>query len=330
MHRDERNAGAEIPDAKSAAGVTRKAFMGLAAGALTASAMGGQASAQSKEQPVGEGKMQRRKIPSSGEELPVIGLGTWQGFDVGEGAKERAPLAGVLDTLFESGGSVIDSSPMYGAAEGVVGDLLAQMKTPREKPFIATKVWIRGREAGIVQMRQSMKLLRVSRLDLMQVHNLVDWRTHLATLREWKREKRIRYLGVTHYESSAYGELESIMRSEKLDFVQLNYALDDRAAEERLLPLAAERGTAVLVNRPFGGGGLLRRLRDRPLPSFADEIGATSWGQFLLKFVLGNPAVTCVIPGTGKPEHMREDTAAGFGTFPDAAMRAKMAVSIEG
>jgi diketogulonate reductase-like aldo/keto reductase len=235
-----------------------------------------------------------------------------------------------LDTLFESGGSVIDSSPMYGAAEGVVGDLLAQMKTPREKPFIATKVWIRGREAGIAQMRQSMKLLRVSRLDLMQVHNLVDWRTHLATLREWKREKRIRYLGVTHYESSAYGELESIMRSEKLDFVQLNYALDDRAAEERLLPLAAERGIAVLVNRPFGGGGLLRRLRDRPLPSLAGEIGCTSWGQFLLKFVLGNPAVTCVIPGTGKPEHMREDAAAGFGSFPDAAMRAKMAASIEG
>jgi diketogulonate reductase-like aldo/keto reductase len=262
--------------------------------------------------------------------LPVIGLGTWQGFDVGEGVEERAPLAGVLETLFESGGSVIDSSPMYGPAEGVVGDLLAQMKSPREKPFIATKVWIRGREAGVAQMRQSMKLLRVSRLDLMQVHNLVDWRTHLATLREWKHEKRIRYLGLTHYESSAYGELESIMRSEKLDFVQLNYALDDRAAEERLLPLAADRGIAVLVNRPFGGGGLLRRLRDRPLPSFAGEIGATSWGQFLLKFVLGNPAVTCVIPGTGKPEHMREDALSGFGTFPDAAMRARMAASIEG
>jgi hypothetical protein len=184
VRRDERNAQAKIRDAECAAGVTRKAFIGLAAGALSATAMGGRASAQSKEQPVGEGKMQRRKIPSSGEEMPVIGLGTWQGFDVGEGADERAPLAGVLDTLFESGGSVIDSSPMYGAAEGVVGDLLAQMKTPREKPFVATKVWIRGREAGIAQMRQSMKLLRVSRLDLMQVHNLVDWRTHLATLRK--------------------------------------------------------------------------------------------------------------------------------------------------
>ncbi|MBV9568023.1 MAG: aldo/keto reductase [Hyphomicrobiales bacterium] len=273
--------------------------------------------------------MQRRKIPSSGEELPVIGLGTWQGFDVGESADQRAPLAGVLDALFESGGSVIDSSPMYGAAEGVVGDLLAQAKPARAKSFIATKVWTRGRDAGIAQMRQSMKLLRVSRLDLMQVHNLVDWRTHLATLREWKRERRIRYLGVTHYDSSAYGELESIMRSEKLDFVQLNYALDDRAAEERLLPLAAEHGIAVLVNRPFGGGGLLRRLRDRPLPSFAGEIGCESWGQFLLKFVLANPAVTCAIPGTGKPEHMRENARAGFGNFPDAAMRARMVQAIE-
>jgi diketogulonate reductase-like aldo/keto reductase len=310
------------------AGVTRSTFMQLAAGALSAVALSGRASAQSKGEPMANEKMERRKIASTGEELPVIGLGTWQGFDVGEGAEERAPLAAVLDTLFECGGSVIDSSPMYGAAEGVVGDLLAQRKTPREKPFIATKVWIRGREAGIAQMRQSMKLLRVSHLDLMQVHNLVDWRTHLATLREWKHEKRIRYLGVTHYESSAYPELEAIMRSEKLDFIQLNYALDDRAAEDRLLPLAAERGIAVLVNRPFGGGGLLRRLQDRPLPSFAGEIGCASWGQFLLKYVLGNPAVTCVIPGTGKPEHMRENARAGFGSFPDAAMRTQMVAAI--
>ncbi len=321
--------GAKVHARENATRMTRKLFMRLAAGALSTAALSGRASAQPKGMPMPDDKMQRRKIPSSGEELPVIGLGTWQGFDVRESAEERAPLAAVLDALFESGGSVIDSSPMYGAAEGVVGDLLAQRKTPRAQPFIATKVWIRGREAGIAQMRQSMKLLRVSRLDLMQVHNLVDWRTHLTTLREWKREKRIRYLGVTHYESSAYGELESIMCSEKLDFVQLNYALDDRAAEERLLPLAAERGIAVLVNRPFGGGGLLRRLRDRPLPSFAGEIGCTNWGQFLLKYVLANPAVTCVIPGTGKPEHMRENAAAGFGSFPDAAMRAKMVASVE-
>ena len=326
---DEKKPGSKARDGETVTGATRPIFVRLAASALCATILGGQASAQSKGQSMADEKMERRKIPASGEELPVIGLGTWQGFDVGESAEERAPLAGVLDALFESGGSVIDSSPMYGAAEGVVGDLLVQKKTPREKAFIATKVWTRGRDAGIAQMRQSMKLLRVSRLDLMQVHNLVDWRVHLATLREWKREKRIRYLGVTHYDSSAYGELESIMRSEKLDFVQLNYALDDRAAEERLLPLAAERGIAVLVNRPFGGGGLLRRLRDRPLPSFAGEIGCESWGQFLLKFVLANPAVTCAIPGTGKPEHMRENARAGFGSFPDAAMRARMIQAIE-
>jgi diketogulonate reductase-like aldo/keto reductase len=325
MNACERNSGAGLGGHERAATVTRSAFLRLAAGALAGMALGERALGQASM----VDKMQTRKIPSSGEALPVIGCGTWQGFDVGESEEARAPLAGVLDTLFTSGGSVVDSSPMYGTAEGVVGDLLAQMKTPRDKAFIATKVWIRGREAGIAQMRQSMKLLRVSRLDLMQVHNLVDWRTHLATLRDWKRQGRIRYLGVTHYESSAYGELEAIMRSEKLDFVQLNYALDDRAAEERLLPLALDRGIAVLVNRPFGGGGLLRRLRDRPLPPFAGEIGCESWGQFLLKFVLGNPAVTCVIPGTGNPEHMREDARAGFGTFPDADMRARMAASIE-
>ena len=313
----------------SAAGVTRSTLVRLGAGALSGAVLAGRAGTVAKAQSATGEKMQLRKIPSSGEELPVIGLGTWQGFDVGEGVEERAPLTAVLDTLFESGGSVIDSSPMYGAAEAVAGDLLAQVKTPHAKPFIATKVWIRGREAGIAQMRRSMKLLRVSRLDLMQVHNLVDWRTHLETLREWKRERRIRYLGVTHYEASAYGELETIMRSETLDFVQLNYALDDRAAEERLLPLAAERGIAVLINRPFGGGGLLRRLRDRPLPSFAGEIGCASWGQFLLKYVLANPAVTCAIPGTSKPEHMRENAHAGFGNFPDAAMRAKMIAAIE-
>jgi diketogulonate reductase-like aldo/keto reductase len=321
----ENGAAAASRGSDGTANLTRAGFLRLAAGTASAMALGRRAYGQAS---TGE-KMQTRKIPSSGEALPVVGCGTWQGFDVGEGAEARAPLESVLETLFESGGSVIDSSPMYGASEGVVGDLLARMKTPRDKAFIATKVWIRGREAGVAQMRQSMELLRVKRIDLMQVHNLVDWAVHLATLREWKHQGRIRYLGVTHYESSAYGELEAIMRAERLDFVQLNYALDDRAAEARLLPLAAERGIAVLVNRPFGGGDLLRRLRDRPLPPLAEEIGCASWGQFLLKFVLGNPAVTCVIPGTGKPEHMRDNARAGFGSFPDADMRARMAAAIE-
>jgi len=271
--------------------------------------------------------MHQRKIPSSGEMLPVVGCGTWRTFDVGTTPDARAPLAEVLRVLFEAGGSVIDSSPMYGASEGVVGDLLATAGT-RGKAFIATKVWTSGRDAGIAQMQRSMALLRTDRIDLMQVHNLVDWRAHLPTLRAWKTEGRLRYLGVTHYTPSAHDELEAVLRAERWDFVQLNYALDDRAVERRLLPLAAERGIAVIVNQPFGGGGLLRRLLGRTLPDWAGDIGCTSWAQLLLKFVLANPAVTCVIPGTGKPEHMRDNVQAGLGIYPDAAFVRRMASEI--
>jgi diketogulonate reductase-like aldo/keto reductase len=274
------------------------------------------------------GKMQSRPIPSSGIPLPVVGCGTWRTFDVGPQPKDRAPLVEVLRILFEAGGSVIDSSPMYGAAEGVTGDLLRQMKA-RDKAFVATKVWTQDRIAGVAQMERSMRLMAADPIDLMQIHNLLDWRTRLATLRAWKAEGRIRYLGVTHYTTSAYPELEAVMRAEKLDFVQLNYALDDRQAEQRLLPLAAERGIAVLVNQPFGGGGLIRKLASRPLPTWAGEIGCASWAQILLKFVLGHPAVTCAIPGTGRPEHMTDNARAGFGVFPDEAMRKRMADSIE-
>ncbi len=275
----------------------------------------------------GQTKMMTRAIPSTGEALPVIGLGTWQTFDIGEKPAERAQRAEVLRALFEAGGSVIDSSPMYGAAEAVVGDLLTAAKS-RDKAFVATKVWTSGREAGIEQMRRSMRRMAADPLDLIQVHNLVDWRTHLATLRAWKAEKRVRYIGVTHYTPSAYAELEAVMRAETFDVVQLNYALDDRLAEERLLPLAAERGMAVLVNQPFGGGGLIRKLSGRPLPGWAAEIGAASWAQILLKFVLAHPAVTCVIPGTSRPEHMKDNAAAGSGPLPDATLRKRMAAEI--
>jgi len=271
--------------------------------------------------------MQKRTIPSSGEALPVVGCGTWQTFDVGPSPHERAPLAEVLHTLFAGHGSVIDSSPMYGRAEGVVGDLIAA-DSSRDKAFLATKVWTRGRAEGIAQMERSMALLKSDLIDLMEVHNLLDWRTHLATLRDWKAQGRIRYLGVTHYTSSAYAELEAVMRAEPLDFVQVNYALDDRAAERRILPLAAERGIAVLINMPFGGGGLLRRLLPRPLPPIAAQIGCTSWAQVLLKFVLGHPAVTCVIPGTSKQKHMADNLLAGFGPFPDEAMRAALLAAV--
>jgi len=268
--------------------------------------------------------MQTRPIPSSGERLPVVGCGTWRAFDVGTAATEHVPLAEVLSVLFDAGGAVIDSSPMYGAAEGVVGELLSGMNA-RRKAFIATKVWTRGRAAGIAQMQRSLDLLRADPIDLMQVHNLLDWQVHLETLRIWKAEGRIRYLGVTHYDSSAYTALEAVMRSERLDFVQVNYAANDRDAERRILPLAADRGIAVIINRPFGGGSLLRDLGSKALPPWARDIDCDSWAQVLLKFVLGHPAVSCVIPGTGRPEHMQDNVRAGVGRTPDAAMRARIA-----
>ena len=267
--------------------------------------------------------MQTRVIPSTGERLPVIGCGTWQTFDVGDDAAARKPLAAVLRTLFAAGGSVIDSSPMYGRAEEVTGDLLAETGA-REKAFLATKVWTRGREEGRRQIERSMKLMRADRLDLLQVHNLSDWTVQLATLRELKAAGRIRYIGVTHYTSGAYADLEAVMRGETLDFIQVNYSADDRTAEKRILPLAADRGMAVLINLPFGGGGLLRRFRARPLPDWAAEAGCTTWAQLFLKFVLAHPAVTCVIPGTANPEHMAQNAQAGVGPPLDAAMKQRL------
>jgi aryl-alcohol dehydrogenase-like predicted oxidoreductase len=297
------------------ASMTRATFLRLVAASTTGMILGG-VSGSSMAAP--SAAMQTRAIPASGEMLPVIGLGTYQGFDVALGSAEYGRLPGVLQALFAAGGSVIDSSPMYGRAEATTGELLAASKS-RGKAFVASKVWTRGRAEGQRQMEESLRLLRADVLDLMQVHNLVDWRTHLATLREWKAAGRIRYIGITHYSASAYDELAAVMRAERFDFLQINYSLDERDAERLILPLAAERGMAVLINRPFGGGGLLRRLRDRPLPAWAAEIGAESWAQLLLKFVLGQPAVTCAIPGTGRPEHMADNARAGSGHIPDAA-----------
>lgn len=305
--------------------VTRAEFLATVGAAGAAALVGTGAQAQ---QPPGRATMQTRSIPSSGEKLPVVGCGTWQTFDVGADAAARQRLTGVLNALFDARGSVIDSSPMYGTSEEVAGALVADMGA-RSKAFLATKVWTRGREAGIQQINRSMQLLRADTLDLLQVHNLLDWRIHLATLRDLKSKGRIRYLGVTHYTSSAYPELEAVMRDQPLDFVQVNYSAEDRAAEDRILPLAAERGMAVLINLPFGGGGLLRRLRSQPLPPWAGEIGCTSWAQILLKFVLGNPAVTCVIPGTNNPEHMRDNAGAAFGDPIDEAARRRIVAELQ-
>lgn len=256
-----------------------------------------------------------RPIPSTGEQLPVIGCGTYQGFDRAPGDPGHAQLSQVVEALLASGATLLDSSPMYGRAERTVGELLA-VNGRTADAFLATKVWTRGRSEGVRQMQASLRLLEADRIDLMQIHNLVDWRAHLATLREWKDEGRIRYLGVSHYTSSAYAEVEAVLRSETLDFLQINYAATEREAERRLLPLAAERGVAVIVNKPFGAGALLHALRSKPLPSWAADIGCAEWSQVLLKFVLSHPAVTCAIPGTGDPEHMKSNLTAGTGTIP--------------
>ena len=270
-----------------------------------------------------------RAIPSSGEKISAVGLGTWRTFDVGGGAGERAPLRDVLKAFVDLGGRVLDSSPMYGTAESVAGDLAADLEIT-ERLFLATKVWTSGRQAGVAQMEQSMKRLRTRRLDLMQIHNLLDWRTHLATLREWKAAGRIRYLGVTHYTASAYDELERVLRSEPLDFVQVNYSLGERTAERRILPLAQERGIAVLVNRPFAEGGLFGRVRGQSLPAWAAEADCESWAQIFLKWILAHPAVTCVIPATSRPQHLTDNMKAGTGRLPDAAMRERMGGVVSG
>ncbi|SHM93170.1 Predicted oxidoreductase [Pseudomonas asturiensis] len=262
--------------------------------------------------------MLTRAIPSSNEPLPVVGLGTYRGFDVATSSSAYKQLRAVLDALFAAGGTVVDSSPMYGRAEQSTGELLS-IHEPRSPAFLATKVWTRGRKEGIEQMEASFKLLQTDRIDLMQIHNLLDWKTHLPTLRAWKEQGRIRYIGISHYTSSAYADVEAVLKSEPLDFLQINYALDDREAEKRILPLCRERGVAVICNRPFGGGGLLTRLKDKPLPGWAAQVEVNSWPQLALKFLLANPAVTCVIPGTGNPRYMAENVGAGFGpTLTDA------------
>lgn len=265
-----------------------------------------------------------RPIPSSGETIPAVGLGTWRTFDVGGAPAERAPLREVLARFVALGGRVIDSSPMYGAAETVTGDLAAELGL-HASLFVATKVWTSGRAAGIAQMERSLRQLRTPRVDLMQVHNLVDWRTHLRTLREWKQAGRIRYVGVTHYTAGAYAELEQVLRSEPLDFVQVNYSLAERDAERRVLPLARERGIAVLVNRPFAEGALFSRVRGQALPPWAADIAGESWAQLFLKWILAHPAVTCVIPATSRPQHLADNMKAGSGDLPDTATRDRIA-----
>jgi diketogulonate reductase-like aldo/keto reductase len=273
-------------------------------------------------------QVNKRPIPRSGEALPIVGLGTYQSFAVGSGKSEREPLKEVLRLFAQHGGTLVDSSPMYGPSEGVVGDL-AQELGITEKLFMATKVWTSGRESGLRQMEESMRLMKVARMDLMQIHNLQDWQTHLKTLREWKTSGRIRYLGITHYHAGAYNDLERLMKTKDFDFVQFNYSISEREAEDTLLPLAQDTGTAVIINRPFAQASLFSRVRGKEVPAWAAEFDCKSWGQFFLKYILSHPAVTCVIPATSKPHHLIDNMGAGLGRLPDTAMRKRMAAHVD-
>ncbi|MCK6692882.1 MAG: aldo/keto reductase, partial [Thermoanaerobaculia bacterium] len=268
--------------------------------------------------------MLTRPIPSSGEALPVVGLGTWIQFDVGAAESERQPLREVLQRMADLGGKLIDSSPMYGQSEQVVGDLSVATGLA-DRFFYATKVWTSGRQAGIDQMEASLRKMQRKTMDLMQVHNLVDWRTHLKTLQQWKDEGKIRYVGVTHYTVSAHEQLEQIIKSHRIDFVQFNYSIRVRNAERRLLDAARDRGVAVIINEPFEKGELFGAVKGKTLPEWAAEYDINSWGQFFLKFILSHPAVHCVIPGTSNPKHAADNMGAGYGRLPDAKGREKMA-----
>jgi diketogulonate reductase-like aldo/keto reductase len=262
-------------------------------------------------------------IPSTGERIPVIGMGTSRTFDIGNDSAARARLTQVLQVFFDNGGALIDSSPMYGSSEVLVGDLL-KMISNKEKLFAATKVWTEGKQNGIDQMRESMRLMGVAVMDLMQIHNLVDWKTHLTTLRQWKQEGKIRYIGITTSHGRSHAELMQILRTEKLDFVQFTYSIGNRTAEDNLLPLAADRGIATLINRPFQRGTSFRKVKGKTLPEWAKEFDCNSWAQFFHKFVVSHPAVTCAIPATSKVHHMEDNMAANFGKMPSPSMRKRM------
>lgn len=265
----------------------------------------------------------RRPIPRSGELIPAVGMGTWLTFDVGAAPAERAQRRRVLDEFFAAGGGMIDSSPMYGRAEKVVGDLLKQVPHAG-RLFAATKIWTAFDRVGRAQMDESLKLWGLARFDLQQIHNLLNWRGHIRSLREWKAEGRVRYIGITTSHGRAHDELEDVLKREPFDFVQFTYSLADRSVEQRLLPLAGERGIAVIANRPFDGGALLDRLQGKKLPPWAREIDCDNWPQFCLKWIVAHPAVTCAIPATTNPAHMAENMGALRGRLPDAALRRRM------
>lgn len=270
-----------------------------------------------------EETMIRREIPSSGEKLPVVGLGTWQTFDVGNSQEKKKILKQVLIEMNKHGGRFIDSSPMYRSSESVVGDLTKSLDS-RNEFFYATKVWTSGKESGINQMRQSLTKMQREKMDLIQIHNLTDWRTHVKTLREWKEIGLIRYWGITHYVDSAHERLEDIIKSDSPDFVQFNYSITSRNAEKSLFETARRNKTTIIINQPFNSGSLFKSVSGKDLPTWCKDYGIESWGQYFLKFILSNELVNCVIPGTSKPHHVIDNMMAGYGKFPDKQARKKM------
>ncbi len=301
--------------------IKRRQVLQLGAGLVVAPAIWSSAMASKVDKAATN--LIQRPIPSTGELLPVIGMGTSRTFDAAGDAASLAALEAVMAAFLAGGGTVIDSSPMYGNAESRVGDLVRGMPE-KPKMFAATKVWTTGREAGIEQMEQSARRMAVDRFDLIAVHNLLDWRTQLTTLKQWKAEGKVRYIGITTSHGRDHAQFLQLMRDEPLDFVQFSYNIDNRVAEQELLPLAQDRGIATMINRPYQRGALFAKSRGRELPGFARELGCASWGQFYLKFILAHPAVTCIIPASSKAEHMRDNMGANFGTVPDAATREEM------
>jgi diketogulonate reductase-like aldo/keto reductase len=298
-------------------GLTRRRFLQASAAAASLSPFTHRYLAAAQSDPI------KNTIPSSGEKLSVIGLGTSRTFEISEEQAAQSPLLDVMRAFFENGGQLIDSSPMYGSAEAVSGALLKALGKPPEL-FSATKVWTYGKREGIEQMQRSMQRLGVERIDLMQIHNLRDWQVQLETLLEWKEQGRIRYVGITTSNGRYHDELEVILQNQPLDFVQLSYNIANRDAEQRLLPIARERGIATVINRPYQRGSRFRKVKGRPLPEWASEIDCTSWGQFFLKFIASHPDVTCIIPATSQLKHMVDNMGAGYGRLPDASMRKRM------
>lgn len=297
--------------------MNRRDFLRLSAGfAVLACGLRGESPASTP--------LMHATIPSSGRQVARVGLGTWRVFDVGSDLTRRTQLAAVLRDYAAAGGDVVDTSPMYGSAETVLGDLAAETGL-REKLFFATKIWTSGAEAGLAQMESSLRKLRTSRVELMEIHNLLDWRAHLPNLRRWKEEGRVAHIGVTHYAAGTLDELTRVVRAEKLDFVQYALSLEEPQAAGDFLKLCADRGVAFIANRPFAEGAAFARTRGKSLPPWAAELGITSWAQFLLKWILAHPEVTCTIAGTSRVEHLRDNLGAGRGAPLTAADRDRLA-----